>query len=49
MTIGKVVDHFIIEYNSAMNNPYVRRPISYALYQTWKWSEKIEKPRKDQK
>ena len=45
MTIGKVVDYFIREYNMAMDNNYVEKPISYALYQTWKWLDEKEKPR----
>lgn len=45
MTLGKVVDYFIKEYNSALNKTFVQKLISYALYQTWKWIDTKEKPR----
>ena len=45
MTLGKVVDHFVCEYKAALNNSFVIKPMSYALYQTWKWLDDHEKPR----
>lgn len=47
MTLGKVVDYFLKEYNKALKNSYVRKPISYALYHTWKMIDEKEKPRND--
>ena len=49
MTLGKVVDYFISEYNKAIDSAWVQKPISYALYQTWKWLDEKEKPRKESK
>lgn len=43
--IGKAVMNVIEEYGIAKDSEYVRKPISYALYRTWrKWDEQ-EKPR----
>jgi hypothetical protein len=43
--IGKAIMNLIEEYDIAKDNEYVRKPISYALYHTWRrWDEK-EKPR----
>ena len=30
----------------AMESDYIRKPVSWALYQTWKWAEANEKERK---
>ena len=39
--IGKAVMNLIEEYGIAKDSGYVRKPISYALYQTWrKWDGK---------
>lgn len=47
--IGKAVMNLIEEYDIAKDSGYVRKPISYALYQTWRrWDEK-EKPRQAKK
>jgi hypothetical protein len=27
----------------AMNNKYINKPITWALYKTWKWADKNEK------
>ncbi len=35
----------IQEYLKALNQPYVKKPVSYALYQAWKKYDEIEKPR----
>ena len=29
----------------AVKNPAIRKPIAWALYQTWKWADEHEKPR----
>ena len=46
MTIGKVIDHIIQEHNEAINNRWIEKPMAYAIYQTWKWIDAKEKPRK---
>lgn len=39
--LGKVIMHLISEYDKAKEVDYIRKPISYALYQTWKmWDSK---------
>lgn len=38
---------FAEEYIKAEKNPIVRKPVSYALYQTWKHFDGIEKERKE--
>lgn len=42
--IGKAVMNLIEEYGTAKESGYVRKPISYALYQTWKKWDKQEEP-----
>ena len=29
----------------AQKNPYIRKPVSWALYQTWKWANQNEEER----
>lgn len=31
----------------AQKNPYIRKPISWALYQTWKWANQNEEEREN--
>lgn len=46
----KAILDFINTYNSAVDSTLVKKPISYALYQTWKMWDAKEKPRiKDEK
>lgn len=45
MTLGKAIDIFVIKYKVALGNPIIRKPISWALYQTWIEVEKMEKER----
>ncbi len=43
--LGKAIGELIEIYEDAIHNDMVYKPVSYALYQTWKiWNEK-EKPR----
>ena len=46
MTIGRAIDYLIGEYFDAIQEERIRKPISYALYQAWKWADAKEKPRK---
>lgn len=40
------IDNDIIqEHLKALRQPFVKKPISYALYQVWKKYDEIEKPR----
>jgi hypothetical protein len=43
--IGKAVMNLIEEYGITKDSGYVQKPISYALYQTWRKWDKVEKPR----
>ena len=44
--IGYVVERFIDEYQQAVNNKYVLKPMAYTLYKLWKHIDETEKPRK---
>ena len=43
MTINKVISKFYEYYAKALSSDYVIKPISWALYQTWKWADSKEK------
>ena len=45
MTLGKVFSHIQSLYQQALIDPTIRKPISWALYQTWKWVDKQEAER----
>ena len=45
MRFGAVLDMFLDYYEKACASPIVRKPISCALYQTWKIVDGLEKPR----
>lgn len=33
----------------AMNSKHIKKPISWALYQTWKWADKTEEIKEDER
>ena len=43
------ITHFKKEYEKALSLGFVQKPISYALYQTWKYYDVYETPRKIKK
>lgn len=45
MRIATVFNKFIELYEEAVKNPMVKKPISYALYFTWRWTDEREKSR----
>lgn len=47
MTLGKAIDIFVIKYKVALNNTLIKKPISWALYETWKEVDKKEKEREE--
>ena len=49
MTCGQAMDRFYKEYQRAKDNPIVKKPIAYALYQTWKYVNYHEKERSEVK
>ena len=44
---GKVIDMFMEKLKYAYD--YTNKPVSWALYETWKWADRIETPRKKDK
>lgn len=42
---SKVEKMLICEVEKAKENPSVKKPISYGLYQTWKWADANEEER----
>lgn len=42
------IKRFLENYEKAKNKEFVNKPISYALYQTWRWADTYERPRKRQ-
>lgn len=46
MTFGKIIDKIINYYFNAVSNDAIIKPFFWAVYQTWKWVDKREKPRK---
>lgn len=46
MMLEEVVAYLIAQYEQVKDKDYVDKPISYALYQTWKWADAHEKSRK---
>ena len=42
---GQAIIDIIEEYSIAVDSSYVRKPISYALYHTWKKWDKQEQAR----
>lgn len=46
---GKAVMTLIEEYGIAKDSDYVKKPISYALYQTWRKWDMREKPKQEVK
>lgn len=44
--IGDAIVMLCDEYNKAKEQSFILKPVSYALYQTWKFYDEKEKPRK---
>ena len=45
MTLNRVINVLTETYNKAKDNPQIRKPLSFALYQTWQYVQAIEKDR----
>lgn len=45
--LGKAIVDLIETWDIANSSAYVRKPISYALYHTWKKWDKKEEPREN--
>lgn len=48
MKYSTVMSHFAKEYEHAKENKVVRKPLSYALYHTWKWCDRYEDERQEE-
>ena len=46
ITPGNAIDCFLDKLKYAYKYDYINKPVSWALYQTWKWADKNEKERK---
>lgn len=46
MTNLDVIEKFIAHYKFALDSEYIAKPLSYALYHTWKYCDSHERPRK---
>ena len=46
MTIEKAIHLLLEEYKKAKKNDYILKPISFALYNVWKYFDSREKSRK---
>mgnify|MGYP003292560188 CR=1 FL=1 len=48
MTLEKAIELLKAEYEKAKKQPFVQKPLAYALYHTWKKvDEKLNNNRKD--
>lgn len=45
MKLSTVITRLTKEYEKAKKDKHVRKPMSFALYQTWRWTEIYEKER----
>jgi len=45
MTIGQAINRLIEEWEASKKSEYVRKPVAYALFHTWKWADAYEKER----
>lgn len=45
MTIEKAIHELINEYNRIKDNVGIGKPVSFALYNVWKYADKHEKKR----
>ncbi len=47
MKIGTAIERLIHNYYRALALRGIKKPVSWSLYQTWKWADAYEKERKD--
>lgn len=45
MTLTKAINKLNKIYKEAKDNHYIKKPISWALYRTWRWANEYEKER----
>ena len=49
MTIDQAIAHLCLEYGKALSADWVRRPLAWALYQTWKYVDAKEEKKEREK
>ena len=47
MSLEKVIRVLTEHYEHAKENPVIHKPMAWALYQTWKQVDVLEKPKED--
>lgn len=47
MSTKLAIKKFLEFYNEAVTKEYIVKPVSWALYQTWKWADSKERMRKE--
>ena len=45
MTIEKAIHELVNEYNRVKDNVGIRKPVSFALYNVWRYADNNEKER----
>ena len=46
MRLDTAIKRLNENYQKALKWDFVQKPVSWALYQTWKWADENEKPKK---
>lgn len=47
MRLSTAIKHIERKYLQAVRNPAIKKPVSWTLFQTWKWADTYEKERKE--
>ena len=45
ITPSKAIDKLMENYNIALANRFIRKPMAWAIFQTWKWADENERER----
>lgn len=45
ITPSKAIDKLMENYNTALSNRFIRKPMAWAIFQTWKWADENERER----
>ena len=46
MTIGNIIDRILKYHAESLIRTDIQKPFAWSVYQTWKWVDEQEKPRK---
>lgn len=47
ITLGKIIDQLLLNYQKGKTLEYVHHPYSWALYHTWEWCYQLEEDRRE--